>query len=260
MILSIEDLNYKLWRSILKLYGSNRIPHFYLLYDLIYDIDSMKAYFNFENNEIKGYILIWRGPRSYGVHLWGDSEKLITYIPTDRHSIIHLYNLKLLDKVVNYLKNYGEVSIHKYLDMVVDSKTFKAYMPDKAVKIDEGKIGDFIDIKRTGGTELSIERARNILDKWQYYGLYVDNLLVSIACCYLKMRDIWAIGDVYTRPEYRGRGYAKIVTSAVTRDAINSGAIAVLHVRADNLPAIRVYRKLGYTVIAERIWIIFKPK
>jgi len=73
---------------------------------------------------------------------------------------------------------------------------------------------------------------------------YVDGRLVSIACCYLRRLDVWVIGDVYTRPDFRGRGYAKIVTSAVTRDAINSGASVMLHVKSNNYPAIKYMRKM----------------
>ncbi len=50
-------------------------------------------------------------------------------------------------------------------------------------------------------------------------------------------------------------GYAKAVTSAVTRDAIFSGALAMLHVEEENEPAIRAYRRLGYRVVRRKPWI-----
>ncbi|MEM2795591.1 MAG: GNAT family N-acetyltransferase, partial [Thermofilaceae archaeon] len=79
--------------------------------------------------------------------------------------------------------------------------------------------------------------------------------LASIASRYLTLRDVHIIGDVYTKPEYRGRGYAKAVTSEVTREAVSSGATALLHVEKNNEAAIKVYKSLGFKIISERPWI-----
>lgn len=87
---------------------------------------------------------------------------------------------------------------------------------------------------------------------------FVNNNLISIACTYIRTKDVWVIGDVYTKPEYRGRGYAKIATSAITRDAIIAGTIPLLHVNENNTPAIKLYKKLGYKIIRKRPWIRFE--
>lgn len=49
------------------------------------------------------------------------------------------------------------------------------------------------------------------------------------------------------------------MTSAVTRDAINSGAMAMLHVLEDNEPAIRAYRRLGYVTVQVLTRLIYNP-
>ena len=74
------------------------------------------------------------------------------------------------------------------------------------------------------------------------------------------MNELWLIGDVFTHPNYRSRGYGKIATSAITKDAIVSGAKALLHVEEGNEPAIRVYKALGYRVIRKRPCIFYTPK
>ena len=60
--------------------------------------------------------------------------------------------------------------------------------------------------------------------------------------------------------EYRGKGYAKAVVSALTREAVTSGALAGLHVEEDNEPAIRIYENLGYKIIKTRTWIFAHPQ
>ncbi|MGB8781077.1 MAG: GNAT family N-acetyltransferase, partial [Candidatus Bathyarchaeia archaeon] len=61
-------------------------------------------------------------------------------------------------------------------------------------------------------------------------------------------------GD-YTDPNYRNKGYALLATSAVTEEALRQAEAAALFVRSDNYPAIRVYEKIGYRKIGERLWI-----
>ena len=56
------------------------------------------------------------------------------------------------------------------------------------------------------------------------------------------------VGNVMTHVDYRGRGYATAVTSAVTAELLTFCDQVVLNVRADNPPALAAYRRLGYEV------------
>ena len=57
----------------------------------------------------------------------------------------------------------------------------------------------------------------------------------------------WYIANVATHPDYRGRGLARtLVTAALDRIRTQGGRYAQLHVRADNEPAYRLYRSLGF--------------
>jgi len=90
-----------------------------------------------------------------------------------------------------------------------------------------------------------------------FYGLKVNGRLVSTAGTHVisAAQRIVAVGNVFTHPHFRWRGYAQTVTGAVTAEALRSfgpdtpdqpEAIAILNVRADNLPAVAAYTKLGY--------------
>lgn len=58
---------------------------------------------------------------------------------------------------------------------------------------------------------------------------------------------IAAVGNLYTRPEARGRGYASAITSAVVADLLaGSCRDVILNVAADNTGARRVYERLGF--------------
>jgi ribosomal protein S18 acetylase RimI-like enzyme len=60
-------------------------------------------------------------------------------------------------------------------------------------------------------------------------------------------RQRWYIANVATHPDYRGRGLARtLVSAALDRIRTQGGQYALLHVRADNDPAYRLYRTLGF--------------
>lgn len=61
-----------------------------------------------------------------------------------------------------------------------------------------------------------------------YYAIILDNEIVSVATTSIKLPKIHIICDVYTRPEFRDLGYAKAVTSAVTKRVVALGVITYL--------------------------------
>ncbi len=82
-----------------------------------------------------------------------------------------------------------------------------------------------------------------------FYGMWADGTLVSASGTHVwsQVEGVAAIGNVFTQPAYRGRGYATLCTGAVARDARAAGLdTVILNVRENNAPAIRVYEKLGF--------------
>ena len=81
-----------------------------------------------------------------------------------------------------------------------------------------------------------------------YYGIRVGGRLVAAAGTHVISREgrMGVVGNVMTHADFRNRGYAKAVTSAVTAELLRSCDDVVLNVRSDNPPAIAAYRGLGY--------------
>jgi len=95
------------------------------------------------------------------------------------------------------------------------------------------------------------------LESGIFYGIKVNGRLVATAGTHViaPSQRIVAVGNVFTHPHFRGRGYAQAVTGAVTAEALRTfgpdqpgqpEALAILNVRADNAPAIGAYKKIGY--------------
>ncbi|GAT70948.1 acetyltransferase [Planomonospora sphaerica] len=81
---------------------------------------------------------------------------------------------------------------------------------------------------------------------------------VACAAFSVPIAAMSRIGPVYTPPEFRGRGYGEAVTRAVTREALDAGAIEVL-LFADlgNPVSNSVYQAIGYRAIADYAAIAF---
>ncbi len=86
-----------------------------------------------------------------------------------------------------------------------------------------------------------------------FYGVERDGRLVAVAGTHLvsETYGVAAIGNVFTHPHYRGRGYAQACTAAVLRDLAARIPTIVLNVGADNAVARHVYAKLGFAEYCE---------
>jgi ribosomal protein S18 acetylase RimI-like enzyme len=61
------------------------------------------------------------------------------------------------------------------------------------------------------------------------------------------------ISSIGTRPAWRGRGFGKLITLALARDAVAAGVdLVYLGVYADNVRAIRLYQRLGFRMMGTR--------
>lgn len=80
-----------------------------------------------------------------------------------------------------------------------------------------------------------------------FFGVYEGDALIAAAGTHRLAREesAAAIGNIYTRRDRRGRGMARLVTSAVL-GALTGVETIGLNVRADNDAAIHLYESLGF--------------
>jgi RimJ/RimL family protein N-acetyltransferase len=87
----------------------------------------------------------------------------------------------------------------------------------------------------------------------RYYGVRVDDRLVAVAGVhvYSPRYRVAALGNVATLPSHRGYGYGSRATAHLCARLMEEGLVVGLNVRADNAAAIKSYRRIGFTVVAE---------
>ena len=95
--------------------------------------------------------------------------------------------------------------------------------------------------------EMSAERlASSSLKEALWFGIREDGKIVSVGSARLTELGANNIGIIATRQRHRNRGYATSITSALVKEILKTSHTAVIHVLADNTPAVRTYTKVGF--------------
>lgn len=137
--------------------------------------------------------------------------------------------------------------------MAVRRDTFRPYRAFEAVPLSG------LDIRRINALYASeggnAYYAPEHIDSGVYRGIIVDGRLVSIAGTHVvsPQERVAVVGNVFTHPAFRGRGFAKAATSAVTEELLATCEVVVLTVDPRNRPAVTAYRQLGYVDVCELV-------
>lgn len=80
-----------------------------------------------------------------------------------------------------------------------------------------------------------------------YFGIFLNGKLIAIAGERMKMNHFTEVSAIITHPDYTGKGYAKQLIAHVVNKIFNEEKIPFLHVVENNIGAIKLYEKLGFT-------------
>ena len=83
----------------------------------------------------------------------------------------------------------------------------------------------------------------------QFFGVYKSHDLIAMAGVHVcsEISSVAAVGNVFTHPEYRGKGFGTLTSTAVINKLRGQGIqTIVLNVSKENEAAIRAYSKVGF--------------
>ncbi|WP_207004079.1 GNAT family N-acetyltransferase [Trinickia mobilis] len=87
----------------------------------------------------------------------------------------------------------------------------------------------------------------------RYLGIFDENAsLIAMAGERVRLDGFTEVSGVCTHPDHRGKGYANVLVASLTKQIVERGDTAFLHVKDGNSGAARVYEKLGFSVRAVR--------
>jgi len=153
------------------------------------------------------------------------------------------------DEHLGCLKRYWRLEEpEEMLRMVVQRDDFRP--PEKPPEVDLQRLGpaDQSALAEIYDTAFGTPTAARLITRGPYYGVWNKGQLISVAGTHIVSRKfgLAAVGNVWTRPPYRGQGLATLASGAVTWELLETYQEVVLNVREDNLPARRVYERLGF--------------
>jgi predicted GNAT family acetyltransferase len=80
----------------------------------------------------------------------------------------------------------------------------------------------------------------------RFVGIRQDGQLIAMAGERLKLKAFTEISGVCTHPDYRGRGYAKMLVQTLAQGILEQAKLPFLHVKIENESAFKAYEKLGF--------------
>ncbi|QIW22788.1 GNAT family N-acetyltransferase [Sulfolobus sp. S-194] len=226
-----------------KLFLRDPIKFAFEIYDS--EIDYEFSEFKIVN---EGYFMIYRKFNPVIIILYAENEatvtKLLSLIKEDKFVLF-------IEPKWKYLLNFSNMKIYPEIIMICKSPSvFRREDVRRLTAEDSDKIIELYGKDRGG---LIVQMLRD--NKTTAYGLFLGNKLVSAAYTWIETKDVGIIGGVFTREEFRNRGFASSVVSELAEDIVNRGKIASLYVREDNTSAIHVYRKIGFNEYWKRLWV-----
>jgi len=86
-------------------------------------------------------------------------------------------------------------------------------------------------------------------------------MLVSVAGVhvYSPRYRVGVVGNVTTHPAYRGKGLGTAVCARLCKELLQTVDHIGLNVKADNIPAIASYKRLGFEVVGEYEEALLSP-
>jgi ribosomal protein S18 acetylase RimI-like enzyme len=92
-----------------------------------------------------------------------------------------------------------------------------------------------------------------MLETGKYFGYFDSDDLAAVAGVHVcsDEYDIAVLGNIATEPGFRDRGLGTAVTSRLVSELVDENKLVCLNVKADNEPAVRSYKRLGFVPVHE---------
>jgi len=224
------------------------IPHYYFFaYDWKYNRDTTKILLALDRDRIDGMMLIYRQSI---VQLRGSLEaakRLLQRLDLEKVELqaSEEHKQEVLKKYKPTLKQSHEMML-----LTLSKGEEKPQPKHRVVKLHTSDVERIAAIMKKADPEFwGTITGQNILEGIDegvnWLGVRINSELVSIGNTRLTE---WAglIGVVATQEAHRNRGYATSIVSELVRQILEKLQLAMIYVLADNPPAIRAYKKVGF--------------
>jgi predicted GNAT family acetyltransferase len=149
-------------------------------------------------------------------------------------------------ELVNYINMFQMVYMHSHMSNAVECE-FE--------NLNETHVDEMIDLVKL--TQPGPFRNKTIV-LGNYTGVFKEGKLVAMAGHRFNPTPYIEISAVCTHPDHLGNGYAYQLLQEQIKRVLGKEQIPFLHVRNDNVAAIKLYQKLGFSIRTDMIAYVFK--
>ncbi len=224
------------------------------LWNLQHELNNLEVFVSRDQGRITGHLGIFHTPEADYASLSSDAPEvarlLLDGIPK---SCVLILEPPLYKVIKDELRSHV---VYPNDRMAVDRGQETITNSDLAVRLSVEDAPEYIRFGTSfNAPQIPLEWAQERLQRDLVFGVFSDDSLASVASVVARLPRMAVILGVETLQEFRGKGYATVVTSAATREALKHSESCSLFVRSDNSKAIHIYRKLGFTKVGEDLWL-----
>jgi GNAT superfamily N-acetyltransferase len=220
------------------------IDHYFFILDWTQRREQTKIFLAVEEKEVLGsllvyadYIVQFRGSREAVQKLLerANLEKVELQAPPDCEDIVcQRYKPRIRQVMILMRLNRGEEHFR---------------LTETPIRLNATDAEEVAALMRRCDPEWWGEiTSEQLKQRWQnvfWLGIKQEGKLVSVGNT--RFVDFASnIGIVATDERYRSRGYATSIVSGLVKEILKGSPIALIHVIADNVPAVRAYTKVGF--------------
>ncbi len=87
-----------------------------------------------------------------------------------------------------------------------------------------------------------------------FLGVFENDALIAVGSSFVTLPEVWTLIGIETHPRSRGRGFATEITSNLVEIALRETPLVSLTAVSDNVPAVKIYERLGFQRTQGRLW------
>lgn len=182
----------------------------------------------------------------FNVLLYGDYEcleELLGYINDNEFELTGIFCSSIIGE---HLTNFKKVIGMDYME----ASEISEESSNNVTHVSINDVDELANLSQEFFIECGLTDKVNrdkIIDNIDNYRVIkIDNKIVSMAKYVYNTESSYRISMVYTRKEYRGKGYAREVVNVIKNEIISQGKVATLNVDQDNPISNHLYASLGF--------------
>ena len=176
----------------------------------------------------------------------GDSKAIsaiLSIYPGNRHS----YLVTGAEEHLPILRKYYHVEKITYLQRMMVNPQHFSPQNGQVERLSGAHINALNNLYLPGGGPYFSQP--KTVEQAVYFGIFNNGTLVAAGGSHVVApnQQIAVVGNIFTDFNFRGKGYATNITSAITQQLLDYGCTdVILSVDPENKPAVLAYKKLGF--------------